>query len=311
MNLDYLKIQKLLQQRAELTAKLNIIPYEGSLEIKKRGNNKYLYLRKRVLGKYTSTYIDVYSDDLFVSISNILKEAREYKKQLRKINISLAKLGHVEQGLSPRVLLNVDFARANMKINIHNQSILEGIATTFTETETILDNGIVYGMKASDIQKILNLKHAWEFIIDKDVIASKTSYSILCNIARLINENFYTFGGSIRSVPVKIGGTTYLPPIPIESTVQENIKEILSRKDPAIDIAIDLCLYCMKTQIFIDGNKRSSVIFANHFLISKGEGLLVIPEHKVADFKKVLVSYYEDNDIKIKEFLKKHCWKTF
>lgn len=35
MNLDYLKIQKLLQQRAELTAKLNIIPYEGSLEIKK------------------------------------------------------------------------------------------------------------------------------------------------------------------------------------------------------------------------------------------------------------------------------------
>ena len=249
---------------------------------------------------------------MFASISKLLKEAKEYKKQIRSINNELAKLGYSGQELSPRVLLNIDFARANMKSNIYNQAILEGIATTFPDTETIIENGKVSGMKATDVQKILNLKHAWEFIMDKDVIASKTCFSILCYIASFVNEGFYTYGGRIRCVPVKIGGTTYIPPIPIENVVREKIEEILNKNADAVDIAIKLCLYCMKTQIFNDGNKRASVIFANHFLISKGAGLLVIPENKVPEFKKLLVVYYEDRDKgEISKFMKKHCWKNF
>ncbi len=42
----------LLQKRAELSAKLSLIPYEGSIEIKTRNNNnKYIYLRKKTLNK--------------------------------------------------------------------------------------------------------------------------------------------------------------------------------------------------------------------------------------------------------------------
>ena len=79
-----------------------------------------------------------------------------------------------------------------------------------------------------------------------------------------------------------------------------------------VDIAIRLCLYCMKTQIFLDGNKRTSVIFANHYLISKGQGFLVIPEKAVPEFKKLLVEYYEsDNLTEISAFMKQHCWKHF
>ena len=65
--------------------------------------------------------------------------------------------------------MNLDFARANMKSNIYDQAILEGVATSFPQTEDIIDNGIVSGMTATDVQKILNLKHAWEFILDRDV----------------------------------------------------------------------------------------------------------------------------------------------
>ncbi|HBD06439.1 MAG TPA: cell filamentation protein Fic, partial [Firmicutes bacterium] len=62
---------------------------------------------------------------------------------------------------------------------------------------------------------------------------------------------------------------------------------------------------------FIDGNKRTSVIFANHFVISHGDGLLVIPEKEVSKFKKLLVEYYEQKDIyTIKSFMKEKCWKT-
>lgn len=312
MNNQYLQIQTLLEQRAEVTARLNLIPYDGSIEIKDRKGQKYIYIRKRFLGRYTSTYVDSYSDALFASISKMLKDAKEYKKQIRKINNELAKLGYSGQELSSRVLLNIDFARANMKANIYDQAVLEGIATTFPDTERIIENGKVSGMTATDVQKILNLKHAWEFIMDKDVVASKSSYSILCYIASLVNEGFYTYGGRIRCVPVKIGGTIYIPPIPIEVTVKETIDGILNKKAEPIDIAIELCLYCMKTQIFNDGNKRASVIFSNHYLISKGSGLLVIPENKVPEFKKLLVRYYEESDHgEIKEFMKKHCWKTF
>ena len=312
MNNQYLQIQSLLEQRAEVNARLNLIPYNGSLEIKDRDGKKYIYIRKRVLGRNTSTYVNLYSDELFASISRLLKDAKEYKKQIRKINNELAKLGYTEQKLSSRVLLNIDFARANMKSNIYDQAILEGIATTFPDTETIIENGIVSGMTPTDVQKILNLKHAWEFIMDKDVVVSKSSYSILCYIASLVNEGFYTYGGRIRCVPITIGGTSYIPPLPMENIIKEKIEKILNKNDEPVNIAIELCLYCMKTQIFNDGNKRASVIFANHFLISKGVGLLVIPESKVSEFKKILVAYYEDRDNgEILEFMKKYCWKNF
>ena len=312
MNNQYLQIQSLLEQRAEVDARLNLIPYDGSLEIKDRDGKKYIYIRKRVLGRNTSTYVNLYSDELFASISRLLKDAKEYKKLIRKINNELAKLGYTEQKLSSRVLLNIDFARANMKSNIYDQAILEGIATTFPDTETIIENGIVNGMTPTDVQKILNLKHAWEFIMDKDVVVSKSSYSILCYIASLVNEGFYTYGGRIRCVPITIGGTSYIPPLPMENIIKEKIEKILNKNDEPVNIAIELCLYCMKTQIFNDGNKRASVIFANHFLISKGVGLLVIPESKVSEFKKILVAYYEDRDNgEILEFMKKYCWKNF
>ncbi len=305
-------IQDLLHQKADISAHLNLIPYDGSIEIKTNGKNKYIYMRKKVLGKYTSTYIDVYSDDLFAAISKLIKDSKEYKKQIRKINSKLGELGYVEGELSSRVLLNIDFARANIKSSIYDQAILEGIATTFPDTESILENGKVNGLKSTDVEKILNLKHAWEFILDQDVITYGTNYAVICHIASLVNEGFYKFGGKIRSVPVNIGGTTYIPPIPNEYDIKENIDKIINQNDEPINIAISLCLYCMKAQIFNDGNKRTAIIFANQYLISKGSGLMVVPESKVSEFKNLLVSYYEDKDNgEIVDFMKKYCWRNF
>ena len=116
----------------------------------------------------------------------------------------------------------------------------------------------------------------------------------------------------LKGVPVTIGGSSYIPPLPIEFEVRERIEEILQSDKKDIDKAIHLCLYTMKTQVFIDGNKRAAVIFANHFLIAHGQGSLVIPEVHVAEFKKVLVAYYEgENAGIITAFLKDKCWKTF
>jgi len=311
MSVQYNEIQELLRRRADLNARLNLMPYDGTPEIKERGDGKYLYVRKRVAGKQTSTYVGVYTEELYNLLLRNAREAREIRKSLRSIEKQLAAVGYSEDELSADVISNIAFARANMKTNIYDQAVLEGVATSFPQTEEIIENGKVSGMTATDVQKILNLKHAWEFILDRDVIASQSDYYMLSHIARLVNEGLFAEGGRIRGVPITIGGLSYVPPLPNELDVKDKIKQIVEENDDAINIAIKLCLYCMKTQIFLDGNKRASVIFANHYLISHGAGSLVIPENEVPEFKRLLVKYYEDDEINvIASFMKEHCWKT-
>ena len=311
MAAQYNEIQELIRIRADLHARLNLLPYDGTPEIKERGAGKYLYIRKRVAGKQTSTYVGIYTEDLYNLLLRNAKEARAIRKSLRSIEKQLADAGYSEDNLSIDVIHNIAFARANMKINIYDQAVLEGVATSFPQTEEIIENGKVTGMTATDVQKILNLKHAWEFILDRDVIASRSDYYMLSHIARLVNEGFFDEGGRIRGVPVTIGGSSYVPPLPNEADVKDKIMEIVEGNNTHIDIAIELCLYCMKTQIFLDGNKRASVIFANHYLVSHGAGFLVIPEKEVPEFKRLLVKYYEGEDSGvIATFMKERCWKT-
>ena len=306
------EIQSLLREKADLNARLSLIPYEGTPEIKEISGQKYLYTRKRIGSRITSAYVGAYSEELHQLLLRNTREARELRKQLRKLDKTLAELGYRESELPPRVIQNLEFARANMKANIYDQAVLEGVATSFPQTEEIIENGKVNGMTASDVQKILNLKHAWEFILDQDVIQSKSDYYVLCHIARLVNEGFFADGGRIRGVPVTIGGSSYIPPLPIEFEVREQIEELLEGSGTDIDKAIRLCLYTMKTQVFLDGNKRAAVIYANHYLIAHGGGFLVIPEVHVPEFKRLLVAYYEGSDpAVITAFLKTNCWKTF
>ena len=57
MGANYSEIQELLQQKADIQARLNLMPYDGNPEIKESNGSKYLYMRKRVAGKLTSTYV--------------------------------------------------------------------------------------------------------------------------------------------------------------------------------------------------------------------------------------------------------------
>lgn len=302
---DFELTQSLLRERAELRSKLNLLPYDGTPEVKELSNGKYLYIRKRILDKVTSTYVGPYSDDLYNLLIRNANEAKLLKKSIRNIDKELAKLGYSEEDVKPNVLINLEYARSNMKKIIYDQAVLEGVGTTFPDTEAIIDNGKVNNMTVEDVQKILNLKHAWEFILDKDVLNAPSNYYLSSYIAKLVNEGFYQDGGRIRGVPVAIGGTSYIPPIPIEVIVKEKIDEIRNSNIAKEDIAIELLLYVMKTQIYNDGNKRTAVIFANHFMISNALGLIIIPYDKVQEFKKLLILYYEDKDLNsIKDFLK-------
>ena len=307
------EIRNLLEEKRELELRIGSLPYHGTPEIKRSKDNKYLYMRKRELGKITSNYVGVYSDDLYNLLITNNRNERLWNKDLRTINKKLASLNYVEEfKLSSKVILNIDFARKEMKNSIYDQAVLEGVATTFANTSEIIDNGEVNGMKAEDVLKIVNLKHAWEFVMDELVLSSESDFYVMSTINKFINQGIYYSAGLVRNVPVRISGTTYIPTVVVESMVREEISSIIKHGKTHIEIAIDLALYVMKKQVFNDGNKRTGVIFANHYLISKGEGLLVIPYNLVKEFQERLVQYYEDEPKNgVVKFMKECCWQRF
>lgn len=307
---ERIEIMNLLQNRHLLEHELNSLAY-GSVEIRENGSNKYIYVHYREEGVSLTKYVGEYSDELYNFILNNSIKAKQIKKQIRNINKQLKNLNYKEEELNEIVKINIDFAKRHLVDTIYKQAILEGVATTFADTENIIEGGKVNNMTAEDILKIVNLKHAWEFILNKNVILSDTNFALLCEINKMIEEGFYYSAGKVRSIPVTIGGTKWQPTLPIESVIKEELQEIFNKDIDDIDRAIELLLYVMKRQIFIDGNKRTAVVFINHYLISKGMGIIVIPAELANDFKSLLILYYEGKEEnEIKKFIKEKCYMS-
>ncbi len=307
---EKIEIMQLLQSKQMLENELQSLAY-GSVEIRENNSKRYIYVHYRENGVVLTKYVGEYSDELYNLVLNNSIKAKELKRQIREISKKLKQLNYVEEEISPKVEQNIDFAKRHLVDTIYKQAILEGVATTFADTESIIEGGKVNNMTSEDILKVVNLKHAWEFILNKNVILSPTNFALLCEINKLIEEGFYYSAGKIRNVPVTIGGTKWQPSLPIESVIKEELEEILKMDIDEVDKAINLLLYVMKRQVFIDGNKRTSVIFSNHYLISKGKGIIVIPAELTEEFKKLLISYYEENnEEQIKAFLKEKCYMS-
>jgi Fic family protein len=296
----------LLQEKNQINERLSKLLY-GSIEIRETGGKKYLYVHYRDGGALMSKYAGEYTPELNNLILENSALAKNYKKRLREIGKALSEAHYVKGILAPKVELNLDLARRNLVDSIYKQSVLEGIATTYSDTETLVDGGKVNDMTAEDVSKVVNLKHAWEFILNEDVIQYPSNYAILCQINAIIQEGFSYTAGKIRSVPVSIGGCSYLPPVPLEDQVKEELSAMMAGSD-VVGTAIEATLYVMKRQIFLDGNKRTAIVFANHHLIQNGKGIIVIPASAVPEYKKLLIHFYETNEkAEIIGFLKSKC----
>jgi len=305
---EKVEIMSILQSKQILEHKLSSLAY-GAVEIREKNSNKYIYVHYREDGIALTKYVGEYSEELYNLVLNNSIKAKEIKKQIKEINKKLKKLNYVEEKLDEKIEINIDFAKRHLVDTIYKQAILEGVATTFADTENIIEGGKVNNMTSEDVMKIVNLKHAWEFILNKNVILSNTNFALLCEINKLVEEGFYYTAGKIRNVPVSIGGTSWVPALPIESVIKEELQTILDKKIDDVDKSLELLLYVMKRQIFLDGNKRTSIIFINHFLISKGRGIIVIPAELTCEFKDLLILYYEGKDEEnIKKFLKEKCY---
>jgi prophage maintenance system killer protein len=89
--------------------------------------------------------------------------------------------------------------------------------------------------------------------------------------------------------------------------VKKDIEKILKIEN-VTDRAITYMLYGMRSQLFWDGNKRTSIISANKIMIQNGKGIIKISDTKLEEFSKLLTEYYNTNNVeKIKQFIYENC----
>lgn len=200
---------------------------------------------------------------------------------------------------------NVFVAKRNIVDYIWKSANLEGIGVTYPETQAIYDGGIVNGLTVDKIIAINNLKYAWQFILEND---EKTyDFKTLCYIHKLtcdklvLDQNL----GKLRSTPVNIGGTSWKPDFPIESQIKEELERLLDQPQKTkTEIAIEVMLWVMRKQMFIDGNKRVAMLFANKMMIDEGCGIITISQENQPVFFEKLIKFYETgNNADLKEWI--------
>ncbi len=201
---------------------------------------------------------------------------------------------------------NIFVAKRNIVDYIWKSVRLEGLAVTYPDTEAIYNGMSVQGVKVSDIVAVNNLKHAWQFVLD--TLYYPMDYPFVCKINQYVGgDNLIIRAGYLLNVPVSIGGTTWKSDMPIESQIKAEMAEICEIDSPT-DKALTMMLYLVRKQMFLDGNKRTSMLAGNHIMISNGCGIISVPIELQPMFTKLLIEFYESNDMKeMKQFLYENC----
>lgn len=185
---------------------------------------------------------------------------------------------------------NVFYAKRNIIDYIWKSARLEGLSVTFPDTEAIYNGVTDNYMKVDEVVAVNNLKHAWQFLFE--TLDYPFDYPYLCKLHQLVVTNLVLNAGYIRQLDVKMGGTTWKPELPSETEVREKLAD-LCRIGNVTERALTIMLYCMRTQIFLDGNKRVSMLAGNQILISQGKGIISVPIEKQNEFREKLIRFYE------------------
>lgn len=200
---------------------------------------------------------------------------------------------------------NIFLAKKLIVENIYNSAKLEGCNVTFPDTQTILDGISVSNLRISDIECILNLRDAWKFLLNN--IEKPFELEFVCKINSYVARNESLEWGVLRNGNVGISGTNYVPPTPIKEIVIREMEKI-SDIENVTERAIKYFLWGMRSQLFWDGNKRTSTLCANKILIKDGKGILSVKEQDLREFNQRLTEFYNTNDyLVIEDFVYEKC----
>ena len=138
------------------------------------------------------------------------------------------------------------------------------------------------------------MRDAWRYLLGS--VDAPVTLEYLCKLNEYIARNEALEWGKLRTGRVCISGTEYMPPIPQEEQVREELQAILNAPVTATEKALNAFLWGTRSQLFWDGNKRTSLVLANKIMLAAGVGMLTITDKHMEQFNAFLVNYYDTGD---------------
>ncbi len=201
---------------------------------------------------------------------------------------------------------NIFFAKRKLVDNIYKSANLEGIAVTFADTYSFMNNVNTGNISVDDMLKLKGLKDAWEFVLNTIDEELTIDYIKKIHFEICKGQNIKPLG-DFRDKGVGITGTSWRPKLPSECDYKKELKDILSIENP-LEKCIHLFAYIQRAQMFMDGNKRVANLVANKEMIRLGQGIIAVPVSKIGEYFTLLIEYYETNNInKLEKWLYDNC----
>lgn len=197
---------------------------------------------------------------------------------------------------------SIFLAKKKWDENVYCGMKMENRAVTFPQTRTILNGVNVPNVLIDDIQAILNMRDAWKFLLS--TVNEPVTLEYMCKLNEYIARNESLEWGKLRTGTVGISGTEYVPPIPKQEQVEQELEEILNTDTSSTEKALSAFVWGTRGQFFWDGNKRTSLTLANKLLVTSGAGILTITDKYMEQFNVLLLDYYNSGESeKLKKFL--------
>ncbi|WP_071131848.1 Fic family protein [Enterococcus timonensis] len=194
--------------------------------------------------------------------------------------------------------LNVRYARSNFAELIYTTSRFEGVNTTLPQTQTILAGMGVDGVPLEDINTIVYLKRAWDYITKE---TSSLTIEISKKINAIVAKDDALYPGQLRKGSGGVSlmdGTSYTPPLEISQEAEtEYLNTLMDSPNSITDKAMTMMYHIMRTQIFWDGNKRTATLAANKIMMDGGAGLIHVPLEKWHEWNQLISEYYVNGDM--------------
>ncbi len=201
---------------------------------------------------------------------------------------------------------NIFFAKRKLVDNIYKSANLEGIAVTFADTYSFMNNVNTGNISIDDMLKLKGLKDGWEYILNNIDVELTIEYIKKIHFEVCKGQNITPLG-EFRDKGVGITGTYWRPKLPSECDYESELKELLSIKND-LDRCISIFCWIQRSQMFLDGNKRVANLVSNKEMIRLGLGIIAVPVEKIGQYFTQLIKYYETNDMNdIKLWIYNNC----
>lgn len=176
----------------------------------------------------------------------------------------------------------------------YNSNKIEGNTLTLQETHLVVNEGLtISGKSMTEHLEAVNHAEAtdwlYELVGDRHIMAKRNLLNLHYLVLKSIDGQN---AGNYRTVPVRISGSTHVPPQPflLANLMQQYFSRLdqISGKVHPVILAAEAHERLVSIHPFIDGNGRTARLFMNLILLHHGYTLTVLKgeaEHRMAYYR--------------------------